>query len=86
MRHDAFLFTSAKPAAAGGLSRLQLVKKSRGVDIEVRGKGTSVVPPSMPLTATVRVQLTNSETGACWEAVYTKPSKSSGTIFEAISD
>ncbi len=50
---------------------LQLVRLKEGVAnkarIEVKGKGSGLRPPSLPLTLPVTVQIKNTTTGVCWD-------------------
>jgi hypothetical protein len=59
------------PAALqNGITRMQLEPGTDGrATVVVRGKGTSLPLPSMPLDLPLRVQL-QAENGACWEARY----------------
>jgi hypothetical protein len=50
--------------------------------IQVKGGGTNLPDPTLPLTMPVRVQLKNSD-GKCWEATYTSPAlKNVSTLFK----
>jgi cysteine-rich repeat protein len=71
---------------AYGLSSMRLAAQARRpARITVDGKGSLAVPAQMPLVP-VTVQLTNSETGVCWEAEYRTPRRSSATSFAATND
>ena len=54
--------------------------------IKIRGKGFHLPLPSMPLALPLTVQLTNSETGVCWEARYTSASRNDAQQLKAASE
>jgi len=60
-----------------GRGRIQANPPRRG--------GTLTLPP-LPLAPPVRVQLHQSDSGACWDATYTNPAKNDPTRFKAKSD
>ena len=39
--------------------------------IQVKGRGLNLLPPALPLTAPVTVQVHNTATSVCWDAVFT---------------
>lgn len=58
-------------AAEDGLERLILRASARNrTRLLVKGSGDGLDLPDLPLPLPVKVQLTNSETGVCWEADY----------------
>ncbi len=56
--------------------------------VKVRAVGPTLGPPNLPLSqaTTVRVQLNNLETGACWETVHTTSTRNDSEYFKARSD
>ena len=52
----------------------------------VRARGPVFVPPALPLTPTVTVQLTNAESGVCWDADYSRPATNTQRQFSATAD
>ncbi len=62
-----------KDKSPSGPQKLLLKEGADGkAQAQVKGKGSDVDPPSLPLTQPVTVQLINSD-GQCWEAVYSAP-------------
>jgi hypothetical protein len=59
-----------KLAASAGVKGALLKEKSNGAIAKVIGKGQEVPVVPIPLTTPIRVQLVNSETGECWDAVF----------------
>lgn len=53
--------------------------------IAVRAKGATLILPTLPLVAPLRVQLQNGA-GTCWEASFSVPVKNDGHRFKARSD
>jgi cysteine-rich repeat protein len=51
--------------------------------IALKAKGHALLLPSLPLQLPVTVQLTNSDTGVCWEGRYTTASKNDALQFKA---
>ena len=43
--------------------------------IQVKGKGSLLDDPSLPFSQPIMVQLHNTESGLCWEAVYGFPAR-----------
>jgi hypothetical protein len=71
---------------AYGVGSIKLKSGAAGAaQILVKAQGAWTAPPSLPLGSPVLVQLA-SETGACWEAVYSVPTKNDGVSFQAKSD
>lgn len=54
--------------------------------IQVQGVGVYIEPPALPLTLPVTVQVKNTQTGVCWDAVYSSASKNDAAQFKAKSD
>ena len=55
--------------------------------LRLRGKGAALLLPRLPLTAPVTVQVRNTGTGVCWEAVYAGQMRSNtSALFKASSD
>ncbi len=66
-----------------GVQQLALTEGLDGkAKITAKGKGVNLDMPPLPLTPPVRVQL-KSTAGACWEAVYSVPSKNDPMQFKA---
>jgi hypothetical protein len=58
-------------ASEDGIERLTLrTSKRQRSRVLVNGGGSNLQVPSLPLQLPVKVQVTNSETGVCWEAEY----------------
>jgi cysteine-rich repeat protein len=53
--------------------------------IQVRGKGSNLDLPTLPLTPPVRIQL-HAETGVCWEATISAPRANTSTVFRGNPD
>ena len=69
-----------------GLETLELKAGAAGkASIKVKGKGTNLFVPALPLQPEVTVQL-KSSTGVCWEGTYSTPTKNNAAQFEAKSD
>jgi hypothetical protein len=54
--------------------------------IQVQGAGIYIEPPTLPLTLPVTVQVKNTQTGVCWDAVYSTAGKNDTAQFKAKSD
>lgn len=54
--------------------------------VQVQGSGIFIQPPALPLTLPVTVQVKNTQTGVCWDAVYSTASKNDAAQFKAKSD
>ena len=54
--------------------------------IQVKGAGTNLHLPTLPLMTPVRVQLRQSSSSACWEANYSMATTNTGSVFKAKSD
>lgn len=70
---------------------LSLVKLREGetdgkARIQIQGQSINLRPPNLPLTLPVTVQVKNTDTGICWEAVYSAAGTNDGTQFKAKSD
>jgi hypothetical protein len=53
--------------------------------IVLKGKGSALRMPSLPLTAPLTVQL-GASNGECWQAVYSKPITNTADQFKAKAD
>jgi sugar lactone lactonase YvrE len=68
---------------------LLVVLKSGGAGkakIVVKGKGANLHVPPLPLTTPVTVQVSRSDGGPCWQAVYSVPRENDAGAFKAKSD
>ncbi len=70
---------------------LQAVQLKEGLvdgkgKIQVKGRGVNLPTPSLPLTGPVTVQLHNTETSVCWEAVFTTLTTNDGVKVKAKGD
>jgi cysteine-rich repeat protein len=54
--------------------------------IQFKGKGINLLPPTLPLTLPVTVQVKNTQTGVCWESVSTTADVNDATQFKAKGD
>jgi cysteine-rich repeat protein len=54
--------------------------------IQFKGKGINLLPPSLPLTLPVTVQVKNTTNAVCWEAVYPAADTNDGVQFKAKGD
>jgi hypothetical protein len=73
----------------GGISKLQIVAGEDGKSkLKLAGKRPRLGPPHLPFeqSPSVRVQLHNLETAACWEATFSTVQDNSSTRFKARSD
>ncbi len=73
----------------GSLTRLEVAAGDDGrAKAKLKAAGQALGPPHMPLAEnpSVVVQMTNLETGACWEATYSAATLNSGSSFKASSD
>ncbi len=70
-----------------GLTRMLLRAGGPGrAKSAVTGKGANLHVPPLPLGTPVTVQLVRGDTGACWEATYSVPTRNDATGFKARSD
>jgi hypothetical protein len=76
-----------KALTPSGIQKVILTSGLSGkAKILVKGKGSLLDLPTLPVTSLpVRVQLNNSD-GICWEAVYSTPSLNQFGVFKAKSD
>jgi hypothetical protein len=54
--------------------------------IQVEPRGINLPPPTLPLTLPVTGQVKDTDTGVCWEAVYTTADVNDGVKFKAKGD
>ena len=54
--------------------------------IQFKGAGGNLLPPVLPLTLPVTVQVKNTATGVCWEAVFPAATTNDGSQFKAKGD
>lgn len=54
--------------------------------IQFKGAGGNLLPPPLPLTLPVTVQVKNTATGVCWEAVFPTAIKNDASQFKAKGD
>ena len=54
--------------------------------IQAKARGVNLATPGLPLTPPVTVQLHNTETSVCWEAVFTAPTTNDGVKFKSKGD
>ena len=54
--------------------------------ISVKGKGTNLPLPALPLTTPVRVQLLHASSSTCWEASFSTSTRNDNELFKATSD
>ena len=54
--------------------------------VGVNGIGTNLAFPTLPLSTPVHVQLRQSGSGACWEAIYSTATMTTASEFKAKSD
>lgn len=54
--------------------------------IQVKGRGANLAAPVLPLTVPITVQLHNTDTAVCWEAVFTTPTSNDGIKLKAKGD
>jgi hypothetical protein len=66
---DGFKYKDKTTANDGVKTALIKEKSNRGI-AKVIGKGLNVPSPTLPVTGPLVVQLVNSETGLCWDAVF----------------
>jgi hypothetical protein len=78
---------SSRDGSPEGLTAIQLKAGLTGnAKIAAKGKGVDLVLPPLPLTAPVVAQVRRTDTGACWGAVYSAPTRNSSSLFKAKSD
>jgi hypothetical protein len=81
-----FTYTN-KGGTPNGLTKVLLKAGVAGRGkLQVKGGGTNLPLPTLPLTTLVRAQLRQSSSSTCWEATYSTPSMNSPTEFKAKSD
>jgi cysteine-rich repeat protein len=54
--------------------------------IQFKAAGPNLLPPALPLTLPVTVQVKNTDTGVCWEAVFPAASTNDASQFKAKGD
>jgi cysteine-rich repeat protein len=69
----------------------QLVQLKEGLvngkaAIQFKGKGINLLPPALPLTLPVTVQVKDTANGICWDAVFTAATTNDGTKFKGKGD
>jgi hypothetical protein len=70
-----------------GLTKITLQARSAGrAKIRVKGGGSNLDLPALPLTTPVRVQLRRSGSSTCWDATYSAASTNTASEFKAKSD
>lgn len=75
-----------KRGAFDGLQLIALKAKGQKVKIAVKGKGTALQLPPLPITSQpLTIVLKNTE-GACWAATYSSSAKNTATQFKARAD
>jgi hypothetical protein len=81
-----FTYTN-KAGTPAGLTKviLKAGKPDHG-KLQVKGAGTNLSFPTLPLTTPVRAQLRQSGSSICWEATYSTVSKNTATEFKAKSN
>ena len=64
-----------KDAAPDGVTQMKLQEglAAGKAQIQLRGRSTPLDDPTLPFAEPVTVQLRNTESGICWEAVYGAP-------------
>jgi len=76
-----------KSGTPNGLTGIKLMAGvASKAKIGVKGKGTNLPVPTLPLRTPVRVQLKRADTGGCWDATYSNAIKNTSTQFKAESD
>ena len=76
-----------KTGTPDGLTKGKLKGGAAGTaKIQVKGAGTNLHLPTLPLTTPVRVQLRQNSSSACWEATYSMAPTNTTTEFKAKSD
>lgn len=79
-----FRYTN-RNGAPGGIQELDLVGGPDGKSsVSLRAGTNNLVPPPLPLSLPVIVQLANDR--ACWEATFSSPSVNMATEFRSRSD
>ncbi len=77
----------SRDALPDGVSKVLLGSGGVGQSkIQLRGGGSALQLPTLPLTAPVDVQLQREDGGACWEAIYSTPGTNTADGFKAKSD
>lgn len=71
-----------------GLQGLQLKEGlvNGKAQIQVKGRGINLLPPTLPLTPPVTVQVRNTQTGICWDAAFPTPDDNDTDSFKAKGD
>ncbi len=79
-RHSASIWTKGfdykdKDLTPDGIEQLKLKEglAAGQASIQLKGKGTPLDDPTYPIAQPVTVQLHNTTSGLCWEAVYGAP-------------
>src|SRR5262249_7943860 len=76
-----------KDGTPDGLTKISLKSGEAGkAKISVKGSGTNLHLPMLPLTLPVRVQLRQSGSSTCWEASYSTATENGPSTFKAKSD
>ncbi len=68
------------------LVRLRAAVGGGAAALVVTGRGAHLALPALPLTTSVVVQLSNTQTGACWEASYGAAKVNDGERFKSTSE
>jgi hypothetical protein len=76
-----------KTGSPDGLTHAVLKAGGAGsAKIHLKAGGANLHLPALPLTTPVRVQLRQSGSSTCWDAVYSTPTTNTATEFKATSD
>lgn len=54
--------------------------------IQVKSRGINILPPALPFTLPVTVQVHNTQTGVCWDAVFSAADANDAESFKARGD
>lgn len=75
-------------ATPDGLTRVQLRTGSADgtAKVVVEGHGAALAAPTLPLAPPVVVQLTNTETGVCFEATHAAPTRNDASAFQGVGE
>ncbi len=70
---------------------LQIVQLKEGLvdgkaKMQFKGRGINLLPPALPLTLPVTVQVKNTDAGICWDAVFTAATANGPEKFKAKGD
>jgi len=63
-----------------------LFRSNGKAKISIKGRGINLLPPTLPLTLPVTVQVKDTQTGICWDAVFTTADENDGDGFKAKGD